>query len=400
MSSQDVQHVGKAQGLPSESSSFLKWLVASVIIVALAAGAAIGVRYLPTENPNDTSTLSFPVPKKRAGPPGKIVLDESPTYVFGVMPQRSKGTHTWTFKNGGEGVLELSKGPSTCSCTIANFKSEKDVLVLEPGKSTEINLTWETREFDGKFEKSATINVVGDADRSQVIFAVEGTVKPSMAIMPKERTLSFGDVPNDASRKVSFALASSDMPEFKILTVTSSQPDAFNIETVPLPDDERQQLNWTTMTGGFKVNVELKPSKELGSFNEEIIVTTDHPKVAEIRLSAGGRRSGPVSIVPQVVQMHNIAPADGGVQTLMVIVRNGEDTTLEVLDAPENVKVEIASADLKSGSAVKVRQFRVTVTVPPGTPSGVISGEITLKSNHPRAERLKIPVDISVLSSN
>lgn len=84
----------------------------------------------------------------------------------------------------------------------------------------------------------------------------------------------------------------------------------------------------------------------------------------------------------------------------MILVRGADDTKFEVADCPKNLKVEIIKADVKSGSAVKVGQYRMIVTVPPGTPPGVILGEISLTSNHPQAERLKIPVDCTVLSGN
>ncbi|MHB1559685.1 MAG: hypothetical protein ACYC61_19735, partial [Isosphaeraceae bacterium] len=41
-------------------------------------------------------------------------------------------------------------------------------------------------------------------------------------------------------------------------------------------------------------------------------------------------------------------------------------------------------------------QYRLTATVPPGTPSGAIYEPIVLKTDHPREPVLKIPVSIFV----
>jgi hypothetical protein len=41
----------------------------------------------------------------------------------------------------------------------------------------------------------------------------------------------------------------------------------------------------------------------------------------------------------------------------------------------------------------------LTVTVPPGTPNGVISAPIILKTDHPQATELKIPINIIVRSA-
>lgn len=397
MSSPDVQDAGHAKPPPAESSSFLRWLITAGLIVVLAVAAVFAVRMLPTEDPRNEDSLAYPIPSKPKGPPGKIVLAEDPTYRFDVMAQKEKGSHTWAFKNGGEGPLELRKGPSTCSCTIANFKNDTDVFVLEPGKSTDITLTWETRDFEGDYKKSATINVFGDLDKSQVVFAVEGSVRPAVAVMPKERVLSFGDVPSDLSGKSKFAIASADYPDLKLLSLTSSRPDVLALAAKPLPKEDREALEWNAMKGGYLVEVELKPSKDLGAFSEEILVTTDHPKVKEIRLTAGGRRSGPISVIPEAARMHNVSPEEGASLNVMVLVRNAPDTKFEVLGKPDNLKVEITPADVRVGSAAKVRQYRMTITVPPGTPSGEIGGTITLKSDHPQADQVKIPVDIKVL---
>jgi len=69
----------------------------------------------------------------------------------------------------------------------------------------------------------------------------------------------------------------------------------------------------------------------------------------------------------------------------------------EVLSKPDNLKVEVTPSDVKIGSVAKVRQYRLTVTVPPGAPEGVTHSTIVLKSSHPQAERVTVPVDITVV---
>jgi hypothetical protein len=112
--------------------------------------------------------------------------------------------------------------------------------------------------------------------------------------------------------------------------------------------------------------------------------------------TVGGKRVGPISLVPETARIHNVNPDDGGSTTVMILVRNAPDTKFEVLEAPNNLKVEITPADVKIGTAAKVRQYRMTVTVPPDTPTGTIGGTIVLKTNHPLADRVRVPVDITV----
>ena len=77
------------------------------------------------------------------------------------------------------------------------------------------------------------------------------------------------------------------------------------------------------------------------------------------------------------------------------MVRGGKETHFEVASAPEKLKIDIVPDD---SPGMKGR-YRMTVTVPPGTPSGKIEGEIVLKTDHPQVQELKIPVDLIVLRS-
>ena len=83
--------------------------------------------------------------------------------------------------------------------------------------------------------------------------------------------------------------------------------------------------------------------------------------------------------------------------TLVIMVRNAPETKFEVVEKPDNLKVEIIPSDVNTGTIAKVRRYKMVVTVPPGTPAGQIDGAITLKSDHPQASRVKIPVDVVVL---
>jgi len=402
MSSPELQSkpaaAGPAPPVESESSSLVKWLIRAALIVGLMGVVTVLIQMLPTEVPSAADRdVAFPLAIQPTGPPGRVVLTEPTTHNFKIMPQQSKGRHTWVMKNEGRGELELSKGPSTCSCTIANFSNEKKYFTLKPGEQTEITLEWETREFDGKIEKSATINIVNDPDRTEVKFSVEGTVRPALAIEPKSRSIYFGEVPNDQSQKAKIALASADKEDFKLISVTSTSSKEIVPTPTPLNDEDRKGLEWTTMTGGYRVDVELLPSKSLGAFNEEVIIATDHPLVKEVRISVGGKRVGPISMIPETARLHNVSSAEGATTTVMISVRNAPDTVFTVVQKPESLKVEVVPSEVLNGADAKVRRYKLNVTVPPDAPEGVITEPIILKSTHPQVDRISVSVDITVV---
>lgn len=77
---------------------------------------------------------------------------------------------------------------------------------------------------------------------------------------------------------------------------------------------------------------------------------------------------------------------------LRLTVRGGRDTHFEVAGAPEPLKVTIVP-DEKSG---RKGRYRLTVTVPPGAPAGLVNQRIILKTDHPQVGQIEIPVSIYI----
>lgn len=379
-----------------ERSSLGRWLLFAGLLVVVGGGLTALAKWLPREGLNG-GTIEFPARAKALGPPGKAVLNEDPIHRFGVMPQATEGTHTWELKNEGPGEIIISQGATTCSCLIASLKGKKDGLTLKAGESTPIILTWQTRDNDGAFERSSDINVINDPDREVYKLVVKGTVRPAVAVMPEKGLRNLQVIPVDKPNSTTFAIASADKPDLKVLSVTTTSPDEIVAKAVPLPATDKKALQWEAMPGGHLIEVELKPTNRIGPFADDVIVITDHPQGREIKLRVSGHRTGPVSFTHPTVLLHGVDSDEGGTFSMMVTVQDGADTNLEVAEKPDTLKVEVVPVDVKVGSASKVRQFRLIVTVPPGTAPCVIDDPIVLKSNHPAAARVTVPVDISVI---
>ena len=257
MSSPDVQQkpspnepAAEVAAVPSESWSLLRWLIVAGLIVVVGGSAATLVKMMPTEGLPGEEAKKFIVNTKPDGPPGKAVLTEDPTYNFGVMAQKQKGKHTWILKNEGQGDLLLSMGDADCSCTIANFTDEGADLHPE-GRATRPRSpwTWETRTFDGGYQEARGHQHPGRPGPSSVVFAVEGSVRPAIAVQPPDRVQTFAVIPERPDPKTKFAIASADKPDMKILKITTSSPDEIAPTAVPLPDADRKGLEWEADEG-------------------------------------------------------------------------------------------------------------------------------------------------------
>jgi hypothetical protein len=144
--------------------------------------------------------------------------------------------------------------------------------------------------------------------------------------------------------------------------------------------------------GGNKVNVEIKPGMPLGTFREELIVETDHPDQPKVTLMLVGSTAGPISVMPNALRIVAVDGKDGASGQVTLLVREGRSTEFKVTHKPDKIEVSIEPNDTPT---LKGR-YRVLVTVPPGTPAGLIDDEIVLQTNHPKVGELKIPVNIVV----
>ena len=174
------------------------------------------------------STPSGPLPKVEV--PGPL------TYEFGTMSQLTTGKHAWEFKNLGDADLELWFESSTCSCTVAKLKTEegeeKKKLVVQPHRSTMIDLEWQTKEFHDEYTKGAVIGT-NDPSRPTVSINVHGKVHAPVIVFPPEM-ITFDSVSNEERQSAKFACFSADRPETKVLKVTTSRPEFFVITLDPL----------------------------------------------------------------------------------------------------------------------------------------------------------------------
>ena len=363
----------------------LRWAILALAVVFLTAAATLVPQFLPEPEASPKAAVNVP-----AGPQPQVEIDQDPIYDFGKMPQQDKGMHTWRIKNIGEKDLELwMEGKPTCSCTIAKLEHNQKAVV-EPGKSTTIDLEWNTKDFHDDYSQGATFGT-NDPRRPTFHLTIKGVVHPPVIVYPPEM-IQFTTISNEETHKRMIAVFSKDRPETKVTKVTSSKPGLIVAEFKPLTPEEAKPLK---VTAGYQILVEIKPGMPQGQFLDELVIRTDHPKRPEVRVSVGGKVIGPISIFPPGLRMRDVTSHEGASRVLSLMVRGGKETHFQVASKPEHLEVVIAPADQPGVKG----QYRVTVKVPPGTVAGPIEGEIVLKTDHPLVGEVRIPVDILVSRS-
>ncbi len=365
----------------------LRWIILAVIVVILTASATFLSLYL-----NDPETAPKHSARTATGPQPKVEIDEALLFDFGSMPQQSTGTHSWKIKNVGDGDLELWMESSTCSCTIAKLSSKtgeaKKKVVVKPGDSTDIDLEWQTKTFRDAYSKGATIGT-NDFSRQSFQLNVKGTVHPPVVVYPPEM-IRFDAISNEEPNQGRIAVYSPDRPEMKITKVTSSRPEFIVAQVTPFTDDDRKHLK--VNKGGWRVDVVVKPGMPVGNFQDEITIETDHPLQSRFTVSVAGRTTGPISVVPLGLRITDISSKKGGSGVLTMLVRGGRVTKFEVVQKPEKVNVRIEPSDTETQKG----RYLIHIDVPPGTPPGQIDEMLIIKTDHPHASELKIPINILI----
>jgi hypothetical protein len=363
-----------------------RWILLAGLVVLLTAAATVAVQFLPEEE-TPRGGVAYPAGEGKAGPQPKAVVEGELTYRFGAAPQYTKLLRDWMIKNTGQAELEVRIGPPACSCTIAKFPGDKETTTLKPNETVAIHLSFDTRDYNGKYHKSATVNT-NDPERQVIEFAADGEVRPAVAIFP-EPTVNFLEISNDEpDHRRTVAVISPDRPDLKITKLETSRPEILATDE-PLSEEDCKQLK---APGGRRVLLNIKSGMPLGSFREEVIVHVDHPRQPDVRLTLLGRVVGPITVSPSLLRITDASSSQGKESDVKIVVRSQRPTKFEVVKKPGPLMAKVVHDE----KAARGGLYRLLVTVPPGTPPGNIEGQIVLKTDHPLASEVKIPVQIFV----
>jgi hypothetical protein len=218
-------------------------------------------------------------------------------------------------------------------------------------------------------------------------------VYPPVSVYPPEM-ITLSGISNEEKTYATVAVFSMDMPTMKVTRISTGRPEIFTTNQTPLKKQDRDQLG--VPGGGYRIDLVVNPGLPLGRFSDELVIETDHPLRKEVKVSIHGYATGPISVVPDQVRMTGVNSARGATHSVNLLVRGGKEVKFEVAKKPENIDVTIAPSE----AANQKGRYRLTVAVPPGSSPARIQEEIILKSDHPRASEIKIPVFILITNSN
>ncbi|MDD4267668.1 MAG: DUF1573 domain-containing protein [Pirellulaceae bacterium] len=340
---------------------------------------------------------SASVPK--AHPEVEVVEED---YFFGSMANHMVASHEFEFRNVGTAPLKLTKGQTTCKCTLSDIGDG----VIPAGASGVVKLEWSGQDIVGPYAQTATI-ITNDPHRPAVHLRIHGEMTAKVRLFPEE--LVYSSITAGQSAIASARLYSYMPKPLEITGAEVEPPDHFQIAYSPLPPDEVSQEKYAKC--GYLVTVTAKPGLPLGPFRGTIRLKADASDLPEVTMPVKGTVVSEITVVgtdwidtAAVLRLGTLTAEQSIRKTLFIKVGGSrpEEVEFEVAEvSPDLIQVRLGERTSPSGGHAAITPIEIEIPVgsPPCNhlgPKRDSMGKIRLKTTHPTAKDLDIYVQFLV----
>src|SRR5262245_14159905 len=380
-------------------------LISTAFVVLLVAPRKTEVVKSTSPIPKESAPQpgeDFPPLAKKPPFPKAVVRDTE--FEFGRMDVDEERVHEFVIHNQGEVPLLLSKGPTTCQCTVSDLETGQ----IEAGGSAKVTLKWKPVARAEQFSKGAEIRT-NDPDHRTIQLRVVGMVLPRLLVFP-EGTWESPDLLEREPTVFSGSIYSPVADEFHVVSLETG---TLLITAESLLMDKRQ-LEETHALSGHLIRVSVSPDVPIGPFSFPLKIKTDLPErksdgtlgeAMEREVLITGHRRGPIRIVgganwdekSMTVIMGSFDAKAGKKLTLPVFVRGTGAHDFRLLETPEcdpqALQVTLVPDEKSKG---KQGRFLLTLEYPAGAPR--VShrkenpGKVRLHTNLPGATEFQLTV--------
>ncbi len=315
---------------------FALLLSAAVLGLILGAGMTIAeFGFAPAGGDRPIYGSGDARPVAAVNPPGVypkvVVVGGERDFDFGRAEKDVPQKHNFALRNEGKGVLTLTPGQSSCSCTVASIDRDQ----LATGESTTITVEWHGKAA-GPFRQSANI-LTNDPDRENIELIVTGEITAEYQLQPDRLTFggfSSADSPQASTDLLSFSSSKLSVTDWEL--TDHATESLFDVKLAPLT--AAQLAETAGAKSGVRLAVHIKPGLPPGTFRQTIQLTLNLPDQPTIELPVEGQVTGPIDIVganwnatESSVTLPGAKAGQSAKAQLMVMLRGGAD--------PEKIKV-------------------------------------------------------------
>jgi uncharacterized protein DUF1573/HYDIN/CFA65/VesB family protein len=192
---------------------------------------------------------------------------EKGSHDFGAIAQGKKVQHNFIIKNSGDAPLQIKQLNADCGCTVA----KPSASVIQPGKSGEIQVTFDSGNFAGKVQKNVVMTTNAGKTPGYT-FKLEADIEESLQVKPRQ--LSLGPIAAGATKQATLTVINKGDSSVKLLSVSVTS-NSLQIK----PTIKKAELK-PGESGTVELAVTPRPeSKVLSAY---LHIVTSHPQKREI----------------------------------------------------------------------------------------------------------------------
>lgn len=387
------------------------WWVATV---AAIAGLVVGVGSATIEAMLRPWTVGdFSPTAARTDAPAPRADVPFTSHAFGTIGTGAEGSHAFVIRNTGAAPLVLSRGSSSCSCTVSDFEPDAGVgsgtKTIPPGEETSVKVTWRGKGGGGPFRQQVTI-LTNDPARPEIALVVEGAVVPTWKAAPDLIAFPKLSAEDGATATVRVVTYGAEPPTIESLGVVDEATRKwFEITAEPLPAAEI--VGESGATGGFDVRVAVKPGLPIGSLRQTARIVFRIPEEITAELPIEGSVVGDLSFAGvgwdsprQRLVLGTVSSRTGKKTTLFLTARGPRREAVRPVIrevVPASLEVTVGAAE--SVGAGGVVRIPLAISIPPGSPPAnhlgseqAPMGRIVLETGVAGAAPVTVPVSVVI----
>lgn len=317
-----------------------------------------------------------PSPALAAGP--RVAVGET-AFDAGPIVRGTKIRHGFAIRNTGDEVLEITEVRPSCGCTVAEHDR-----ILAPGKQGTITAIVDTAKFRGPIAKSVWV-FTNDPQNPRLQLVVKADVRALVEAEPSYAR--FVVVRGEPVEPVRIQIWSDSEEDLRVLGVES--PFEFlSVEVHEATEGERRSGHAGRQ---WLLDLSLSRNAPEGAMADWVVVRTNHPRQAQIKIPVSGFVKPVVAVLP--------SKADFGQKDLtepleaILEVKHLGQGPLELGEISTDVQGLSAEVEPEEGG----RSFKVKLHLDPGLPRGPFSGTLSIATSSPLEPVVKVEVTGTVL---
>jgi len=195
---------------------------------------------------------------------------EKGTFNFGTVTQGKRVQHNFVIKNSGDAPLLVKQLTASCGCTAA----KPSASTIPPGKSGEIQVTFDSTNFSGKVQK--TVQMTTNAGKTPVYtFTLDGTVAEELQVSPQQ--LSLGQLAPGQTKQATITVTNRGTSSVKLLAVNFTSSSLQMKATIKKPELKPGESG--------TIEVSITPHAEAKILSGYLHIMTSSPQKKEITVS-------------------------------------------------------------------------------------------------------------------